>query len=138
MRFLIFGSRATGTHKAHADLDVFVEGFDWEGPERKIVKALKPFSIEEGGPLDIFCLDHIYGAWGDLSAIFDEQQHGYFRTIMLEDEETLRLILANSREVPYEDLVAMCKELDPVWRAWNAQYTKDVLEGRITPATDDA
>ena len=135
MRFLIFGSRATGTNKAHADLDVYVEGFDEDGPECERVEALKPFSIEEGGPLDIFCLDHIYGAWGDLSAIFDEQQHGYFRTILLEDEETLQLILANAREVSYDDLVAMCKEIDPVWRAWNAQYTKDVLDGRIVPTS---
>lgn len=111
MRFRVFGSRAKGTHRPNSDIDVLVE---CEPSERdQIDSVLKFFSIEQGGPLDLFCLG---SADNEVDLIAYYSVSVASRVAGVGGEEDLDDLLRDAYEVSLQDLLALCETVDPIWQ----------------------
>lgn len=106
IQFCLIGSRARHAHRPGSDIDVVVYG---EGPLLQAAeKLLKPFSIENAGPLDLFS----EGSEGDLWAHFSETM----RRIEVDGPEHRDAIFDGAREITLAELLQLCAEVVPAWQ----------------------
>lgn len=113
-RFVLFGSRARGTHHAGSDVDVLMFG---EAAQLAALKeALRPLARDSGGPLDLYTSDFYNGELPSCHS-------GAERTIVLDSgdpDEAMEALLLGARDISLEELKALCLEAGPSWRAQHA------------------
>lgn len=110
LRIRVFGSRASGENRKNSDIDVLVEG---PGAEIERVKdALRKFSIEQGGPLDLFVLGAVDNEIDLISAYAAE---GELRSVAIGDEDDLDEMLSSAFDTTLEALQTLCETVDPIW-----------------------
>lgn len=110
LRLQLFGSRASGIHREDSDIDVLVEGT--EDQIESIKGALSEFSIEQGGPLDLFRTDSVDNEI-DLVAVFSPPDDP--RVILVGDADDLQDILSRTVPISLVDLLSLCQQVDPLW-----------------------
>lgn len=106
--FKIFGSRATGNHRSDSDIDVLMEGSVWSIVYAK--EALFCFSVEQGGPLDLFVLGSVDNEIDLVSAY-----EGDSRLVALGDEDDLAKAMSSAIVIDFAALVQLCEKVEPGW-----------------------
>lgn len=110
VRLRIFGSRASGDNRPNSDIDVLVEGPEAE--VQSIKESLHYYSIEQGGPLDLFVLGSVDNEI-DLVAAYASPVDP--RTVCVGDQDDLDEVLSNAYDVKLQDLIDLCVEIDKLW-----------------------
>jgi predicted nucleotidyltransferase len=109
-RLRVFGSRADGSNRQDSDIDVLLEGSELD--KTRIKAALLDFSIEMGGPLDLFVLGSVDNEI-DLVAAYAPKNDT--RIVSVGDADDLDEVLSDARDLTLEDLVRECKAVDGLW-----------------------
>jgi hypothetical protein len=117
-RIRVFGSRADGSHREDSDMDVLLQG----DPDKiaGLQEALRPFSIEQGGPLDLFVLGSVDNEV-DLVAAFAEDSDP--RSVGGWDD--FDELMSGAREIDFEDLIQECRVLDGLWNQSSSRERMD-------------
>lgn len=98
----LFGSRATGDARPNSDWDVFIDSACCDDDTvRLYCDTLKPFAVENGGPLDLFEL-----AGDTMLAVFDEYD---CRRVLL-DKYSFRALQEDAEAITLKELIRrMCE-----------------------------
>lgn len=109
-RLRVFGSRATGANRPNSDIDVLVEGSDEE--IERVKAALRYYSIEQGGPLDLFMIGSIDNPI-DLVAAYSPKSDP--RAVCVGVDSDLEDMFSSSYDVSLDTLLKDCVAIDKVW-----------------------
>lgn len=109
MTLRIFGSRAKGSHRPDSDIDVLIEGQNSDIERVKV--ALEEWSIEQGGPIDLFIVGSVDNEI-DLVAAYSVNDS---RVVGVGDSEDFEDLMAGAQTVDLAFIVDLCKAVDPVW-----------------------
>lgn len=103
----LFGSRASRMHQPSSDIDVAVY---LQGSDGSLIKeTLFKYSIEQGGPLDLFSLSEIDGDH-TLQAFFDSSRH-----VVLGGDSELDDWYESCTVIELTDLITMCDHVELTW-----------------------
>ena len=105
----LFGSRAGNANRPDSDIDVLVEGPPDE--IERVKKALHDFSIEQGGPLDLFVIGSVDNEI-DLVAAYSTNDD---RSISVGDSHDLDQIMHGSEHVDLDYVIKLCHAIEPLW-----------------------
>lgn len=106
----VFGSRASGTNRLNSDIDVLIEGNEKNIEQAK--EALKYYSIEQGGPLDLFVLGSVDNEI-DLIAAYSNPKNP--RVVGVGSYDDFNDMFSSSFEINLQSLLAQCIEVDEIW-----------------------
>lgn len=110
LRIRVFGSRASGENREDSDIDVLIEGATEE--VERIKSALHDYSVEQGGPLDLFVLGAVDNEVDLVAAYAPPDQP---RTVAVGDTEDLEEMLSSAYDITFEKLKSLCETVDRVW-----------------------
>lgn len=122
LRLRVFGSRASGENRENSDIDVLIEGP--VGDIELAKKALREYSIEEGGPLDLFVIGSVDNPV-DLIAAYAPKDAP--RTVGVGGAEDLDDVLSSAYDITLESLLKLCEKVD---EAWNETTSADKIRAK--------
>lgn len=127
MLIRLFGSRANGCHRPASDIDIAIDDLGDDISEE--LSVLKRYSIEQGGPLDVFTISSVDDSHA-LIALFSETTPR--RSVVLGDDCDLNEWYDQCRVIEFDELIALCRS---VAAAWSQVAQTDRINDKVVAAT---